>query len=225
MGQVAGSSKQKILSYNLPQTGLVIQADGQTPLHVHRYDQHLRTVSAQFNATAYRFLDNNGNPVTDATTGDPGQAPKLATVLTNFLNPGLLLYVPYSVIPGELITYKPSVWNTTMQNLGYPGTNYYGDVICKNAYPFGSGQKMYLEFSWSAGTPSAQAISEFSSSFIEHTWEVSTSLYAGVSWGAARKSIFGMGDKGQGQVLIGGTYSYDHSHTKDKQSGWASIPV
>lgn len=217
MGRIAGSSKQTVLSYNLPQTSLVLQADAQNPLRVNPFGT-LRKVAAQINATAYVFLDQNGQPVTDPTNSTPGQSPKVATTLATYTDPMLLSYIPYSVTPGSLFTYTPEQWNTTMQNLGYVGSNYYGEVICANAYPLTPAQT-WLEFSWSEGTPAAQASQNFTSSFREHSWELSTSVYLGLSWGAGI-SVFGLGEEGQIKLLFGGTYHYESSHTENKQSGW-----
>ena len=217
MGSVLGNTQASSTSYSLS-TPAIVNFDGSTP-SLSPFGT-LRAVSAQINATAFRFLDPNGNPVSDATTTDPGQASKLATMVTTFFQPNQLSFVPYSVTPGDLTTYTPEAWNAKMKALGYTGDNYYGDVICTNAYPFGDSNQPYISCSWSEGSKGSAAISHFTSSYTEQSWTLDASIFAGISGGGGF-SIFGLGEEAQVSMLAGSTVTHESTTDENTESGWS----
>src|SRR5205823_2362427 len=104
---------------------------------------------ALIQATAYRFVDPDGNPISDGTNANAAnQAPICTTVRTTFTEAGPREYVPYAVMPGDLASYTPEKLNLRMNKLGYPGPRYFEDVVVPNAYTFRHGQN-YLIASWS----------------------------------------------------------------------------
>jgi hypothetical protein len=215
MGSVSGNTQQSSLSYNLSQPALVDQGP---PPSVSPYGS-LRRVSAEINITAYRFLDTNGNPVTDATTDDSGQAPKLATILPTFTQPTALSYTPYSVTPGDLTSYTPEAWNAKMKSLGYTGDNYYEDIISANAYPFGNPEEPYITLSWSEGTTSTGGFTNFTSTYTEQSWTLDASVYAGLSAGGGFE-IFGLGEEAQIKVMAGSTVTHESTTAENQETGW-----
>ena len=102
-----------------------------------------------FNTTLYRFLvpvqDGSGNyeVANDAYTC-------IATAAT-LVGENNQKFVPYDVTPGDLTTYTSEAWNRTMKSLGYPGSNYFDDVIKANAYQFAPNVS-YLEFDWTVNS-------------------------------------------------------------------------
>lgn len=118
----------------------------------------LKLCGVQFGLGAYRFLDMFGQAVSDATNSDRGQSVKAASILPSLSDSGVGSFVPYAVIPGDLTSYTPEAINKrmkalskTVKNPGYSGDNYYGDIICANAYPFKPNEP-YLGFGWSEGS-------------------------------------------------------------------------
>jgi hypothetical protein len=215
MGRVSGSTLQTSLSYSLPQPSYV----DPNPASVRPYGA-IRGVTAQFNVTAYRFLDPNGNPVSDATTADLGQAPKLATVLTTFPQYSTLTYTPYAVTPGDLHSYTPEHWNKKMAKLGYTETtNYYGNVICANAYPFQGAASPYLDFSWNEGISGSGGFNAFTSTYTEQSWTFNSSYYGGVSGGGGF-SVFGLSEELEAEFLGGGTYSHESDQQESSETSW-----
>lgn len=218
MGSVTGSTEQTSFSYNMPQNAFVDEPVGNGPGIVNPFGS-LQKVAAQINATAYRFFDQNGNLVTDATTKEAGQAPKLATVLATLTQPSILSYTPYSITPGDLTSYTPQAWNTKMQSLGYTDSeNYYGEVICTNAYPFAPGEP-YLNFSWSEGDSTVESFTQFNSSFTEQSWTFDMNFYAGVSAGGGF-DLFGLGEDAQAKIMGGLTYSHEYTRTENEETDW-----
>ncbi|HEU4934149.1 MAG TPA: hypothetical protein VFT48_18825 [Pyrinomonadaceae bacterium] len=217
MGSVLGNSETSSTSYSLSAPAIV--NFDVTPPTLSPFGT-LRAVSAQINATAFRFFDPNGNPISDATTNDPGQASKMATMVTTFFQPNQLSYVPYAVTPGDLTSYTPVAWNKRMQALGYPGENYYGDVICANAYPFGNPHQPYISCSWSEGSTGSTAVSRFTSSYTEQSWTLDASIFAGISGGGGF-SIFGLGEEAQVSLLAGSTVTHESTTDENTESGWS----
>ena len=216
MGSVLGNSETSSTSYSLSAPAIV--HFDETPPTLSPFGT-LRAVSAQINATAFRFFDPNGNPISDATTNDPGQASKMATMVTTFFQPNQLSYVPYAVTPGDLTSYTPVAWNKKMQALGYSGENYYGDIICANAYPFGNPSQPYISCSWSEGSTGSTAVSHFTSSYTEQSWTLDASIFAGVSGGGGF-SIFGLGEEAQVSLLAGSTVTHESTTDENTESGW-----
>lgn len=214
MGYVSGDSTETSRAYSLGQ-GSSISFDKERSLAELDPAGSLRKVAAQFSITAFRYLDEFG-PAVDSTTDAPADAPKPASVLTTMVDPGALDFMPYMFVPGELASYTPEAINTKMRSLGYKGDNYYGDVICKNAYPFGDPEKPYLSYTFSPATRSGEAFSQFKSSFRENSWHLDAKLYAGISGGA---NIFGV-EEFEMKLLIGGEYQHESTTTENTKSEW-----
>lgn len=221
MGSVSEKTKETCLSFALTQPSVVNAPSGPSaPPTVNKYGS-LRKVSAQFTTPAYRFLDANGNPVTDATAKGPGQSSQLSTILISFIDPGGLSYTPYAVTPGDLTSYTPDLpngWNATMSKLGYTGSDYYDDIIYANSYVFQQNQP-YLAFSWSEESTSGQGFNSLTSSYTEHSWEFNLSAYGGISGGLGF-SICDLGEEMEAQYLAGGTYSHEVTADENQQTTW-----
>lgn len=219
MGKVSGSTQESVTTYSLMQNSSVT-LNGQSP--VVGAVGSLQVVSAQVSSTAFQFLDVNNNLVSDATTSDNGDAPKLAMIQTTFPQYAERPYSLYSVTPGDLHSYTPEAWNNKMQSLGYTdddGGNYFGNIICANAYPFGGQDNPYLSFSWSVSGNSAQGFKNFSSAYTERSWSLEADLYVGVSAGGGI-SFFGMGEEEQMSMLVGVSCSVESTTSDNTESGW-----
>ena len=217
MGSVLGNTQTSSTSYSLS-TPAIVNFNGSTP-SLNPYGT-LRAVTAQIDASAFRFLDPNGNPISDATTADAGQASKLAMMGTTFFQPSQLSYIPYSVTPGDLTSYTPEAWNARMKTLGYTGDNYYGDIICTNAYPFGNPAEPFISCSWSEGSKGSSSIGHFTSSYTEHSWQLDSSIFLGMSGGGGFE-IFGMGEEAQVSALAGSTVNKELTTSENTESGWS----
>jgi hypothetical protein len=131
--------------------------------------------AASFLWTAYRFLDANGNPIADSfAAGSQNQAPLFTTVSCTF-DPGASTnYMPYAVTPGDLDSYTPEEWNDRMSRLGYPGNNYFEEVIDAYAYKF-TETRNYLKASWTPTGTSQQNFEAATTNFIETSWTLDRS--------------------------------------------------
>ena len=216
MGSVLGNTQASSTSYSLS-TPAIVNFEPPSP-SLSPFGT-LRVVSAQINATAFRFLDANGNLISDATSDDAGQASKLSAMVTTFFQPNQLSYLPYSVTPGDLTTYTPEAWNAKMKSLGYTGDNYYGDIICTNAYPFGNSAQPYVACSWSEGSKGSPAVGQFTSSYTEQSWTLDASIFLGVSAGGGF-DIFGLGEEAQVSMLAGTTATHTTTTQENTESGW-----
>ena len=212
MGSISEKTKEKCLSYALTQPSVVNAPTGTNTKATVNANASLQVVSAQMSITAYRFLDANGNPVSDATVKGPGQCPQLAPIVISFADPVVRSYIPYSVTPGELESYTPDAWNAKM------GANYYEDTIYANSYVFQENQP-YLSFSWSEEDTSGQGFNSFKSSYTEQSWSFDLSAYGGVSGGLGF-SICDLGEEMEAQYLAGGTYSHESTESENKQTDW-----
>lgn len=224
MGSLKGNSEQQTLSYGLTQPATVTAQTASTPASINP-NGTLRLCGAQFGLGAYRFLDMFGQPVSDATNADRGQSVKVASILPSLSDSGVGSFLPYAVNPGDLTSYTPEAINKTMQALskkvktpGYSGDNYYGDIICANAYPFTPDQP-YLSFSWSEGSHSQQGFSQFKSSYNENSYTFEHSEYAGISEGFGF-DLFGLGVEQEAEFLGGATYSHESTESENKESEW-----
>jgi hypothetical protein len=175
---------------------------------------------AVMQVTAYRFVDPDGNPISDGTNAKAGknQAPIFVTVQTTFNDSGSQQYYPYAVTPGDLDSYTPPALDTKMKAFGYDGKSYFAEVIAPNAYKFKSGQN-YLEVSWSANSSVTTSFDQTDSAFTEQSWTFDASVYIGVSGGGG-VSIFGEGEEGEFKFLVGGAYSYKANTTRSTTTGW-----
>lgn len=213
MGKVSGKETKTVTSYEWSIESLFLPKTTE----IYPYGA-LNTVSAQFTINAFRFLDAQGKLISDATSKQNGGSPKLATVISSFINKETFSYKPYAVIPGDLNSYTPNGWNQRMKNLGYSGDNYYGDIICRNAYPL-DGAINYLQMSWSGNTREGGGFSQFETTFSENTWSLNSKIYAGVSGGGGI-NIFGMGEELEMEFLAGATYEHESSNSENKEYQW-----
>lgn len=218
MGSVTGTDQTTRRSFALRQAAVYEAAKGDEAAKINPYGT-VQRVSANFNVTAYRFLDATGAVVSDATTAVAQNAPKQAIVLTTLVEPSLGSYTPYSVVPGDLTSYTPDAWNSRMKSLGYSGDNYFGDVICANAYPFASQVQNYLSFTWTEDSTTLTTFSQFNSSYTENSWTLDASVYAGVSVGLGI-DIFGLGEESEIEFLVGATYHHESTSTENRESEW-----
>ena len=218
MGSASGHEKQTTLSYGLPQPAIVSEENG--PPAVISPNGTLQLLGVYFDLGAYRFLDMFGVLVSDAMTGDSGQSQKVATILPGLSTSGTGSFLPYLVTPGDLKSYTPQNINLKMQALSKaPVTdNYFGKVICTNAYPFTSEQP-YLPFSWSEGSPSQLEFTQFKSSYTENSYTFDWSIYAGVSEGFGME-VFGLGAEEEAEFLGGATYSHESTESENNETEW-----
>lgn len=107
-----------------------------------------------------------------------------------------------------------------MKALGEPTANYYGDVICANAFPFGDPGTPYLEYTWTEGSSQSSAYDALDGTFTENSWSLDLSAYAGVSFGE-EFSLFGAGVGMEGEFLAGATYSHEATTTENQQTKWS----
>ena len=218
MGQVTGSSQGKTYSYATQQGAAYDLPQGENPGSLTSFGT-LQTVSAAMLISAFRFVDAAGTLVSDALSADPGSAPKMAATLTSFTDPSMASYTPFAVTPGDLMSYTPTAWNARMKSLGYAGDNYYGDVICANAYPFQSRAQPYIPFTWAEGSDTDNGFTQFSETFTENSWSFDLSAYVGISGGGGFE-LFGMGDELEAEFLVGATYHHESTSTENKESQW-----
>lgn len=177
-------------------------------------------VNARLIITGYQFFDNQGHLVNDALSGDKAQSPKIGAALTRMTQTDSTHYTfePFNVEPGNLESYTAPAINAEMKKLGYSGSNYFGDVISKNAYPIG-GLNPYLVLTWDMGNPNKVDTFQTKSSFKEQSWKFDTSLYGGISGGGGI-DFFGMGEEFEFSFMAGGSYSRDRSVSNLVSSGW-----
>src|SRR5262249_34899163 len=157
--------------------------------------------AATINTTAYRFLDADGNPVTDATSASDDQAPKVAATGVTFTGGAVPSFTPYGVTPGHLSSYTPDALNRQLASLGHAGANYFNEVVLPNAYTFEGGIQ-YMAFPWGTDGKEQASFAATTTAFTEQSWTFDSSVYAGVSGGGGL-DIFGMGEEGSWQLLTG----------------------
>jgi len=179
---------------------------------------NLFVAAANIQAIAYKFVDASGNPITDATTDAPGQAPKCVMLQTFLIDGAPQNYTPFMVTPGDLSSYTAEAIHTTMQSLGYSGVDYVNEVIVPNAYIFPNGTN-YLPFSWSADGNSESQFEANSTTFTENGWTFDDSVYVGFSAGGG-VSIFGMGEEATFKLLVGLSVSYSTQSTTTQGQQW-----
>jgi len=187
-------------------------------------DGALFCTDAVIYATAYRFVDANGTPISDSTSdGTNAQAPLFVSTRTIFSDARSRSYLPYAVTPGDLKSYQPDVLNARMKALSRPGDPYVGEryfeeVIIPNAYKFKDG-KNYLAFEWSKDSSATTAFQATNNTFTEYAWTFDASIYVGVS-GGWDVNIIGLGSAGSFNFLAGGTYSHSANWTDTATTGW-----
>jgi hypothetical protein len=175
----------------------------------------------QFLITGYRFLDAGNNVITDSTIPDPGQSSKIMGILAAPYAKTDYSYQPYAVIPGVLESYKPELVNVMMSELGYNATdNYYGDIMCTNAYPFTDASAPWLTFSWSGDSNLPPTFENCNSSYTESSWILEDKVYGGLSGGVGF-SVFGIEiEEAQVSALGGVTLNQESTTTETTETNW-----
>ncbi len=182
----------------------------------------LKALSARFYIRGFQFIDAKGKVVNDALSSDKSQSPKVGAILTRMAQPAdqsLYSFKAFAVTPGDLESYTAPAINQKMKDVGYAGEDYVRDVIFKNAYPL-TDLDDFPSFTWTLGNTSGEKSSQLKSSFTEQAWKFDGSLYGGVSGGGGI-DFFGIGEKFEASLLVGGTYSHDKTEDQLKSSGWS----
>jgi hypothetical protein len=217
MGSVTAQSASSSLSYALTQKAIIVAEHEKDPRTIVSSGV-LKQVGAQLSITAFNYIDYFSYGV-DSTSAAPANAAKPAVVLATMISPSVINFQPYYATPGVLSSYTPEEINKKMKALGYAGDNYFGEVICQNAYPFADQTNPHLSYSWSADGVSGQTFTRFETSYKESSWSLDLHAYGGVSGGTGA-SVFGMGEEAQWEVLAGVDYSHVSTQSENKQTGW-----
>lgn len=217
-GKVSTSSQQITLVNNMPDDATLDDDKLVVP-----YGK-LFASSYNFTCTVYRLLE----PQDQSQHYSEGQALQPASDANLYYQLGVSLlpstngydYVPYTVAPGDLSTYTRTAWNARMQALGYPGPNYFEDVILKNAFVFDpSTNQNYLPFSWSQSGGVTPGFSSLTGSVTETSWTFNASVYAGMSFNF-EFDMFGIGEGLEGSMLYGMTVSLTGTTQTTEQQQW-----
>lgn len=175
-----------------------------------------------FHWTAYRFLDASCAAVADGTNAaKPQQAPLFTTVSTQYVDGGGKDFVPYAVRPGDLSSYTKEAINKRMQDLGYPGKDYFAEVIAPNAYKF-AGDSNCIEVTWTAGGgQTTETFSQTTEHFTESSWSLDSEVYAGISGGGG-VDIFNIDiEEFSFKLLAGVTFSCESTSSVDESHEWS----
>jgi hypothetical protein len=214
MGAVNQTEHETTLSYPLTQEAKYVNGEITGV-------GNIEVSSVAIEVTAYAFIDAFGRTVSDALTSEPGSAPKAASFTRQYPSPPTnYAYIPFAVEPGNLRSYTPEAWNATMKRLAlekdlgnqyglYRGDNYFGDVLCANALVLDQKFKApYLQFTWTRAGTTTGDFERCTSSYVENSWNLDTSVYAGISFGFGGE-IFGMGEEQEAEFMVGVDYSHE----------------
>jgi hypothetical protein len=167
-----------------------------------------------FHRDEYLFYDVNLDGTTSKTP--VSNAPTITSIWIEYTGLANDSLQSYANTAGNLWSYTKAGWNARMQQLGYAGDNYFDDVILAqdkngdyvNAVVFGDGADAspFLEFAWSTSGAVIPQFNDVSTTFTESGWHMEASVYVGYSF-AIGASIFGVGEKEFGELLVGGSYS------------------
>jgi hypothetical protein len=179
----------------------------------------LQTYTPEIRLTAYEVLDPSGQVI------DQNESIQ-AKINIGMTSPKPTLMPLYSVTPGVLESYTPEGLNATMTALAqqypdaglYDGNNYFGDIICQNAYPFVDRHEPYLSFTWTEAGDSRGWVKSSQSAFKEQGWKLDLKLHAGFS-ASFEVPIFEWGMKAQ--AIAGMDYSYTASVGQGTQKSWS----
>ncbi len=214
----AGSSSVNTTTTQLMKN--VAQASGLNSDQSVQTSGTLFATGINFNTTLYRFLvpvqDGSGNyeVANDAYTC-------IATAAT-LVGENNQKFVPYDVTPGDLTTYTSEAWNRTMKSLGYPGSNYFDDVIKANAYQFAPNVS-YLEFDWTVNSWSYPKFQATDSALKEFSWTFDSSVYMGISYGED-VDFLGMGFDTQAEYMAGVTINLSGNTQTETENQWGITP-
>jgi hypothetical protein len=173
-------------------------------------------------ATGYRFIDEQGNAIGDATSSsDTDQAPR--TYAVNVGQNGSLdvEYMPYMVTPGDLASYTPEQIDATMARLygqvGWtvPDNGYFQGVLLKNGYVFPSGLP-YLRYQLNSNSGGLNAWNALHQQNKQWGWNVSLSAYAGVSWDIPGSDVAPFSSSGN--VMAGLTFEASGNWTNNSSN-------
>ena len=219
MGTVGKETKGTKLSRSLKISALISsQGAGKNPKA--EPFSTVQLLAARFHITGYQFVDAAGQMINDALSNAEPMAPKLCTTLTTMVegDQPVTSFETYYATPGKLESYTPEAINATMAKLGYKESdNYFGDIICKNAYSFGD--NAYLLYGWSNDGTSGSKSEIFSSAYDEQNWSFDTKIYGGVSGGGGI-DFFGIGEKFSAKFLAGAKFSRNRSAADITKSSW-----
>lgn len=219
-GQVTSATTQTVLP-NSCKIDCLLQMTP-TPPQVIPNGQIVGT-AININTTAYQFLDADGNMVSDATSGSTALAPKYGSIGASFGDSNGVPFTPYTVIPGDLCSYTPERINARMQQLGYPGDNYFQDEIVANALVLDqTTNQNYLSVYWDeGGGGGSYSFQEISSSFVENSWSYDASEYLGISFGG-EIGFFGITtfEDFSAKVLAGASITATTQTTTETDSSW-----
>jgi hypothetical protein len=178
-----------------------------------------------FHRDEYLFYDVNLDGTTSPTPVNT--APTITAIWISYTGLSNDSLKPYANTVGDLSSYTRAGWNARMQQLGYSGNDYFGEVILAqdkdgnyvNAVVLGAEGTPYLEFSWSTSGAVIQQFNDVSTSFEESGWHMEASVYGGYSFDVGA-SIFGVGEKEFGELLVGGSYSRNAQTTTTEGKSW-----
>lgn len=221
MGSLGRQTKGEEISRVVAVPGAVISEPPYTEIMADA-DGAVSILSARFHLTAYRFCDTNGIVISDSLGSNPtGMAPSVSSALMTMVDgePAGSSFEPYCVVPGELESYTAKAINLKMPTLGYTGgSNYFGDVICRNAFVWTLGQDTlpYLEYTWSNGELIGASANVFQSSYQEQSWSFDASLYGGVSGGFGVPEVMAF----EAKFMAGVKFSSERAESSSNTNGW-----
>jgi hypothetical protein len=190
----------------------------------------LFTADVVYHRNEYCFYDLS----LDGTTYTPAtNAPVMTSVWIEYEGADSKSPNAYANTVGNIWSYTRDGWNTGMQKLGYPGDNYFDDVIALqdadgnyvNAVTFqvdGSANP-YLHFAWSPTSQIQSTVNVVTTNFVQSGWHLDASAYVGASW-AGGIDFFGVGEKETAELLIGGSYSRTAQQTTTSGNSWGITP-
>jgi len=167
---------------------------------------------ARLGLAVYKYFipDANGQPTAALDAGSAWQ------LSVSYLPSTTAPIIPYAVTPGDLFSYTKEQWNQRM------GADYFENTIVPNAYTFPDGTNC-LTISWSVGGFSdPPSYAEFKEQFVEWSWSLDASVYAGLS-GGVEANVPVEGEEVEAyswSAMAGVTFSVESSTSTETQTGW-----
>jgi hypothetical protein len=230
-----GNGSTTVTSYSKTQESLIqSQTDSDGNLYATEIlaQGNFWSKTATLMVAGFRFVDASGAVIVDTLASSPlpaFQAPNIAmfsVVLSDEEASGS--FTPYMALPGQfkpgdssLVYYTPEQIQCTMKALGYPGEDYFQEMLLPNAYNFGTAAspQPFMQFIWSETSQTTDTFQQTQSSFTELGGTWSSEVYAGISGGEGVE-IFGFGEAMQMQLLGGFTYSGNCNTTTTTDQSW-----
>ena len=171
--------------------------------------------------------------ISDGTSG-VGQTPQWVNLSSTYQGDTARKYPLFGPTAGDLLSYTPFSWNSRMTTLGtewnktataaevlYVGTDYLADVVLRYAQQF-TDRTQTVSATWSAGPTGTEAFTAVQTGFIENTWTLDSSFYAGVGWGGlpAGEDAAGIFGNEAWSVMAGGSVHVSRSSTATDQTAW-----